>query len=281
MKREWVLKGSGLLNQIEKTELYDGEMALWYLGQCGFLLMKDGHKILIDPVLTDMKDDRGKTKREYPAPFEPQKLAVDTVFCTHEHRDHMNLDTLAGLYEANPGVIIVVPAALQEKLEQAGVPSENILGLNAQEIARKADLRIVPVQTLHPEYKKDGQDRDTNLAYYLDFNGLTFLHLGDTYLGDRLIEDLKALGPIDVLAAPINGQDFYRTQRGCIGNLSGYEAARLASDIQAGLTIPCHYDMMKGNTCRPYEFLESMAREYPKGRTALPGLGERIILKKD
>lgn len=281
MKREWIIKGTPLLKQIENTRVAEDELALWYLGQCGFLVKSKTHSVLIDPVLTDLKDDQGKTKREYPAPFDPERLNVEAVFCTHGHRDHANIDTLLKLYQANPGLIIVVPAGLVDTLSENGIPKENLLGLNAQEVARKGDLRIVPVQTAHPEYTRDEADRDLNLAWYLDFDGISLLHLGDTYLKEKLITDLQDLDEVDILMTPINGQDYFRTARGCIGNLSGYESAKLASIIQSDLTIPCHYDMMKGNTCRPTEFLESMASEYPKGKVALPGLGERIIYRKD
>ncbi|MCF0246317.1 MAG: MBL fold metallo-hydrolase [Ileibacterium sp.] len=279
--KEWHKKGQELLDQIENTTLSEDEMAIWYLGQCGFLAKKGNHTILVDPVLTDLLDAQGQTKRLYPAPFDPARLKVDTVLCTHEHRDHMCVETLQKLMEKNPDVSIIVPKGTAASLCAKGVPSRNVLGLNEKEIARTHGMRIQTVQTAHPVHVKNDMEQDLNLAYYVDLSGVNFLHLGDTYLTEKLLSDLKELDGVDVLMSPINGQDFYRTARGCIGNLSGLETAVLAKELQASLTIPTHYDMMRGNTCSVLEFVESMASHYSQGKLALPALGERILVKKE
>ncbi|MCF0258340.1 MAG: MBL fold metallo-hydrolase [Erysipelotrichaceae bacterium] len=185
------------------------------------------------------------------------------------------------LVKANPSVSIIVPRGTAAHLASKGIPKKNILGMNEKEIARTHGMRIQTIQTAHPVHAKTDREQDLNLAYYVDLSGITFLHLGDTYLTEKLMRDLKELPEVDVLMSPINGQDYYRTARGCIGNLSGKETAMLARDLKAALTIPTHYDMMKGNTCSPYEFCSAMAGGYSAGKLALPALGERIIIKKE
>ena len=107
------------------------------------------------------------------------------------------------------------------------------------------------------------------------------MHLGDTYLTPRLYASLEALPQPDLLLAPINGQDFFRTQRNCIGNLEAEEAAQLAVRLRAGCSIPTHYDMVQGNTADPLRFVSALRRLDPAARFALPALGERLIFQKD
>ena len=61
-------------------------------------------------------------------------------------------------------------------------------------------------------------------------------------------------GSIDLALLPINGRD---PKRGVAGNLSGSEAAQIAKKINAGLVIPCHYDMFTFNTVSTAEFVRA------------------------
>ena len=118
------------------------------------------------------------------------------------------------------------------------------------------------------------------LGYQLDFGGFTVLHLGDTYLTEQLYQTLQSLPCPDLLLAPINGQDFFRTRRNCIGNLEAEEAAQLAVQLHADCTIPTHYDMVQGNTVDPLRFVAALRQLDPAARFALPALGERLIFQK-
>lgn len=285
-KREWICQGKQLADQIETTELSGAELALWNLGQCGYAVKTGNQVLLIDPVLNDMKDAQGNTRRMYPPACDPEDLHADIVFCTHGHRDHMALPTLQGLYKNNPDLKIVIPAGLEEELLEAGIPESNIVPVNAKEtISLGMDrdqnrLRFYGIQTAHPELVKDEKNRDVSLAYVLEMPGFKILHPGDTYLCDQLIEDFKNAGPVDVFFPPVNGQDYFRTARGCIGNFSPYEAAMAAGIVKAGLVIPTHYDMVQGNTCSVWPFMEIMEEMHPTIRTSAPRIGERIILKR-
>ncbi len=272
----WYRKENELLQELQSEWKDATSVPVWRLGQCGQALRLADSLLLIDPVLCDLKDPQGNTRRLYPAPFDPAQLNADVVFCTHLHRDHFEAQTLKALREANPELKIVLPAGLKDNAREIGFADEQILPVNDGESLALGPVQIGALRTAHPEEQVDAQGNDTNLAFVLEGDGVKLVHLGDTYLTPKLLEKLKAQGPVDVLFAPINGQDYFRTARGCIGNLSGYEAARLAKEMQADLTIPMHFDMMTGNTCSPLPFAQSMLEEYPEGRFALPRLGECV-----
>lgn len=281
MKREWIKKENELLEEIENTKLSEDEIALWYLGQSGFLIKQKNTKVLIDPVLTDLKDENGISRRYYEPPFSPEKLKADIIFSTHDHRDHLNKDTILGLVKANLEITIVIPAGIKQSLLNEGIDEKNLLLVNEEVEESLKNLKIQAFATCHPVIQKDENNQDLNLSYLLNLDGFQLLHLGDTYLCEELVDDLSKIKELDLLMAPINGQDYFRTARNCIGNLSGYEAAMAAKLSNARTTIPCHYDMIKGNTCSPFSFIEAMEKEYPKGCIELPRLGQRLIFKKE
>ena len=78
---------------------------------------------------------------------------------------------------------------------------------------------------------------------------------------------------IDIALLPINGRD---PARGVAGNFSGEEAAQLGKQINAGLVIPCHYEMFEFNTVSPQEF-ESAAERIGQPYRLLK-CGERVDL---
>ena len=190
------------------------------------------------------------SRRRYPAPFAPGQLRADFVLCTHGHADHMAKDTLRGLAQ-NDETQFIFPSGCRALAHAYGVPEERI------------------------QWVQEGS------ALQLDLGGFTVVHLGDTYLTPRLYAALEALPQPDLLLAPINGQDFFRTQRNCIGNLEAEEAAQLAVRLRAGCSIPTHYDMVQGNTADPLRFVSALRRLDPAARFALPALGERLIFQKD
>ena len=53
---------------------------------------------------------------------------------------------------------------------------------------------------------------------------------------------------------------------GGFNNLSHYEAAQLAAQIQPKAAIPCHYDMFADNSVDPGQFRASLALRAPEVR---------------
>ena len=276
MPRGWYKQGPALLKEIASACPRDGEVAVWYLGQCGFVLKSAAATVYIDAVLNDLTNADGSTRRHYPPPFDPDAVRADYFLCTHGHRDHMALPTLAAAARSCPQARFIVPAGCRPALEQAGVPAQRIVPAFAGRELALPGLTVRPVSAAHPVHLPD-KDPAAALCLGLCMDGVELLHLGDTYLTGPLLQGLQALPAPRLLFVPVNGSDYFRTARGCIGNLNALDAARLAVLLHADMSIPTHFDMVAGNTADPLLFARALWQADPTAKWHIPALGERML----
>lgn len=151
------------------------------------------------------------------------------------------------------------------------------MGANVHQTLTLPGLTVVPVSAAHPIHMTDENGNDTALCYYLNMDGIHLLHMGDTYLTDQLLGDLQALPAPHLFFPPINGGDYFRTTRDCIGNLSYIESAHLSVLLHADMTVPTHYDMIMGNTIDPTIFLRELWMQNSAAKAHIPALGERFF----
>lgn len=255
-------------------------IAINYIGQCGFMIYNDKCAIAIDPVLNDIVDENGKTLRCYPPVVDYEELDVDYVLCTHDHIDHMAKETVlavAGIYEDTK---FIVPNGCVKTLIEWGISEGRVIGIADGE-TKNLELGRVTVKgisTAHPTHQVDEAGLDHNLAYCITMEDKKLVHLGDTYLTERLEKELRSLGKIEVLFPPINGRDDEREAKGIIGNLSCEEAAQLADRLRVELTVPTHFDMIAGNTADPFEFAEMLWKLNQENKCWIPALREQYVV---
>lgn len=277
----WYKKGNALLSEIQSTQVQPGMLAVWFIGQCGFILKSRKHTVMIDPVLNEINDDNGASVKNYEIPFSPAEIKPDYVFCTHGHIDHLAPETVRGIANASPNTKFVIPAGCRSIALDAGL-SETSLVLVEDGYNRVLEgcLHVHAVSAAHPSHVLDCGSPNMALGYCVELDGIRVMHLGDTYLTEQLLHSLEQLEAPHIFLPPINGDDRFRAMRDCIGNMEAEEAAKLAVHLGADLSIPTHYDMIAGNTVDPLRFAAELHRLSPAAKWHIPALGELVIYKK-
>ncbi len=266
------------------------DVSIRYLGQVGFLFNLDGLTVAIDPYLTDAVDripglPPAMMVRNYPPPVTPSGLSyLDLVLCTHDHMDHMDMETLTGIAKVAPQCRFAGPKFVVRELERAGFPKEQLTVLNEGTSFKFHDLVVEPVAAAHEDYETDAEGFHRYLGYLLHWHGLTLFHSGDTIATPRLFDTLRTHA-IDVGFLPINGRDAHRRRFDIVGNMESREAIQLASWLAAGrgfgLLVPTHHDLYPLNGASVADFAaawETAPEPKPGFKVFRPG--EEIVWRK-
>ena len=267
-------------NFILQTKLTENQIALFYLGQTGFLLKYQSDYILVDGYLTDYVDqnccsEQVSWKRRYPAPISPEELDfVQYVFCTHAHYDHADPNTLSTIAQRNPDASFFVSAAITDTIASYGIPRERIRGLRCdQEITLRPGLTVAAVPAAHEELHPVGSDTYEEVGFRFTLGGISLFHSGDCCPYDGLEDKISGC---DIFVLPINGRDYYRTNVcDIIGCFNSREAILLAKHCGAGLLVPVHFDLYDVNGANPSEFVDTLQFLNPSQRFHIFVPGQR------
>jgi len=281
-----MLTGKKLIADVDSCQLKPGELALWWLGQLGFIVKMGKTVAYLDAYLTP------KSSRLVPPLLKPEQVANAAFICgTHDHGDHIDRSVWPALAAAAPTAKFVVPDLLREMLaRELGIPLERFIGLDDGKTmvaaapassGQDGGLKISAVAAAHEFLDQDpASGRYPHLGYILEGNGCTLYHSGDCCIYEGLQTKLRRWR-FDVVMLPINGRDAQRLSRNCIGNMTYQEAADLAGALQPRLTIPGHYDMFEGNLGDPAAFGDYMQVKYSKLKVHVCGHGRRFVLGRD
>ena len=226
---------------------------LQFLGQVGILLEFGGHRMLIDPYLTDSVADQfgADLKRRVPAPFTVTTCPrIDFLLLTHAHLDHTDPATLAPLLGIQPHIKIFAPYESCQILRDLGHGCAEAPPIAWKQIAPSLSLRAVPAA--HTEIHRNSEGELRDVGYVLKLGDATLYHAGDTIPHPEIFAALKGEG-IDIAFLPLNERNHYRDAQGIIGNMSIREAFQMAVDIGVKTLIPTHWDMFAPNSAFPEE----------------------------
>ncbi len=252
--------------ELDSLVLNPKQTALYYTGQMGILARHCSSWLMIDGYLTDYVDRNCCTpqvhwKRKYAPPLAPRDLDfVDFVFCTHAHFDHTDPDTIAGLAAVNTRARFFAPPPAADPIETYRLTDE---------------ISAVAFPAAHEELHPDGAGGYAEVGYRITLGDFVLCHTGDCCPYDGLADHLSGC---DVLVAPINGRDEYRTKTlDIIGCFDADEALTLAEQAGAGLFLPAHYDLYDVNGADPAEFEACRASRHPAQACARLKPGEGRI----
>ena len=273
--------GIDLIGRIDALEVGEHSLAFWGLGQVGVAIKGPGGVIYVDPYLTDSDGAGGSLPRTFPPPLSPTEVTnAAVVLLTHVHIDHTDPDTVLPLSGASPEARFVASFTSSDALVEAGLDEDRIFVPEVGEPVEVAGARVTALPSSHTELEHDPERGYPYLGYVIEWNGVAVYHAGDTVVYDGLIETLSAWD-IDIAFVPINGRDYFRTERGIVGNADLRETAELTETLDIGLIVPTHYDLIEGNTVDPGHFVSHLYSLNPMRPQKLLRPGELLYFVKD
>ena len=275
-----LLQDDAFLNDVSQAKRDPDHVHVWWLGQSGFLVQWQGHYLLIDPYLSDSLTKKyAATNKPHVRMTEriiaPERLDfIDIVISSHNHTDHLDGETLIPLLKANPKLRMIVSRAnLDFAAERLHVAAERLTPIRADGDGIEIDpFRFYAIPSAHESLEQDEDGNHRYIGLIIQAGRWTLYHSGDCVPYDGLVERLQKW-KIDIALLPISGRD---PARGVPGNFTAAEAAQLGKEINAGLVIPCHYEMFEFNTVSPQEFIK--AAEQIGQNYHLLQCGERLDL---
>jgi L-ascorbate metabolism protein UlaG (beta-lactamase superfamily) len=256
-----------LVRQIDETRVVPGGLHIWWIGQEGFVLKSSRQIIYIDPYLSTYAEKKtaGKVNehvRIKPAPMAPEDVThADLVFCTHDHADHIDPEGIPVIAAKSPRARFVVPECARETMRDFGIGDERIHTLRGDDELRIDSVAVHAIAAKHEQFDRHPRKGYPYLSYVIKIDGIAVFHAGDTIPYQGQVERVSK-HRIDLALLPINGRDHARHALGLEGNFTCEEAVQFALDIDAGLTIPMHYDMFALNTVDVNEFRRAADRRH-------------------
>ncbi len=251
-----------------------GQMRVTFINHATTLIQLDGFNVLTDPIYSDRASPFGFVG---PHRVRPPGIAfkdlppIHAVVISHNHYDHLNVETLKRLQAAFPHVEIFCGLGVKAFLAQQGLT--NVHELDWGEALNVGALKVQSVRNQH--FSNRGLfDSDGTLwsAWVLEApsSGKAYF-AGDTGYGPHFKDVGDKYGPFRVAVLPIGA---YKPEwfMGPI-HQDPKEAMQAAIDLRAKVSVPMHYGTFDLADEGETEAVEALQKEM----AAQPGNGWVVL----
>ncbi|MEM8609358.1 MAG: MBL fold metallo-hydrolase [Myxococcota bacterium] len=218
----------------------DEATATW-VGHATLLVQMEGVTFLTDPIWSSTASpvSFAGPKRFVPPGIDIDDLPeIDFVVVSHNHYDHLDLDTLATLAKRSPDTVFFVPIANAELLQENGIA--NVRELNWGESQQYRDVTVFALPAQHWSKRGLGDDREALWASWAVIGPTRrFYFSGDTGYFEGFSRIAEALGPFDLAAVPIGAYEPSEMMRW--SHMNPEEAVQAALDLDAKRAVAIHY----------------------------------------
>lgn len=180
-------------------------MKIKKIGHCCLIVETNGKRIMTDP-------------GSYTISPQENEKNIDIILITHEHPDHMHIESIKKILENNPSVVVITNESVGKLLTDAGIEYK-VLGEKVEEDVSGVLLEAHDCK--HEEiYEEIGQVQNT--AFFIDRRLF--------YPGDAFYNPGKS---VEILALPVAGP-WTRTK----------DAVKYALEIKPKVCFPVHDGML-------------------------------------
>lgn len=254
-------------------------LSITWLGHATALVEVDGYRVLTDPVFSERcsPSDAVGPRRLHPPPVELAALpAVDAIVVSHDHYDHLDIDTITALARSQRAPF-VVPLGVGAHLRAWGIPAGRVVELDWDEHVALGELTL----TCTPARHFSGRFLTRNLTLWASWVIAGPSHRvyfgGDSGYTHSFARIGAEHGPFDVTLMPIGA---YNTAWPDI-HMNPEEAVQAHLDLNAsasGLLVPIHWGTFR---LAPHRWAEPVERLLAAAdaagiATAVPKPGGRV-----
>ncbi len=214
---------------IDEVKSHRDGIALWWMGNAGWLIKSGGVVIA-----TDLDLEPQEKVHKPPVTAEDLAGVLDVLFVTHHHGDHCNVATIRALAQGTH-TTFVLPRPCLNEVSSLNLPKERILVPEPLQPFEVKGIRVEPLHAIHGNQEFTVLTREPdfiesithNCGYVFNLGGKRLFHPGDSVL----TEEHLALRNIDVLFVSPTVHNMY-TDRSMI----------LINRLQPAYIFPQHFD---------------------------------------
>lgn len=269
---EW---GEWLNEEIDSTRVDPGTFAAWWLGCTGIWLKSENNT----DIVVDFWVGRGKVTQDFsklpphlggpdfqlnrmvggrqrfpntrmiPVVLDPFKVKhLDAFLVTHNHRDHMDPNSLAAIYHSFPDIPFIGPEYVTKQWMEWGLPENKCITFKPGDVIKVKDCEIVVLDSFDRTvlltaprdgnlsgYCPDDMDR-RSVNYLIKTPGGSFYHSGDSHFSNYTLRHGK-MYDIDVAIA-----SFGENPPGLTDKMNSCDVLRMAENLRCKVIIPVHYE---------------------------------------
>jgi L-ascorbate metabolism protein UlaG (beta-lactamase superfamily) len=216
-----------------------GQIAVSWFGHSTALLEIDGYRVLTDPVWSERcsPSDVIGPARMHPPPVLLEALpALDAIVISHDHYDHLDIDTILALARSQ-WAPFVVPLGVGAHLRDWGIPDERVIELDWNESTKIDELTLVCTPARHFSGRFLSRFNTLWASWAIIGPAHRAYFGGDTGYTKSFAEIGEEHGPFDVTLLPVGA--YNRVARDV--HMNPEEAVQAHLDVRGGLLVPIHW----------------------------------------
>ncbi|AER67611.1 hypothetical protein Tlie_1903 (plasmid) [Thermovirga lienii DSM 17291] len=285
-RARWPKRVPNLGNPRLEEELKKGSAALTFVGHATFLIQLQGLNILVDPVWSERASPvswAGPRRVREPALKQDDLPRIDVVLITHNHYDHLDMDTLSAL-SRRFSPLVLAPLGDGNLLKSYGI--NDVIEMDWWESVKldyHTQITFTPVQ--HTSGRSlFNRARSLWGSFFIKQDGISLYLGGDSGYSRHYLEIAERLGPPDVALLPI-GSYLPRWFMQPV-HMDPKEAIKAHNDLKAKVSIGMHFGTFQLSAegfHQPVEELKEALKEglLAGGRFIVLNEGDTFIYPKD
>jgi L-ascorbate metabolism protein UlaG (beta-lactamase superfamily) len=217
-------------------------LSVCWFGHSSALIEVDGYRVLADPIwsrrCSPSQTVGPERMHEVPAPLEAL-AAVDAVVISHDHYDHLDVETILGLARTQRAPF-VVPLGVGAHLRKWGIEESRIVELDWNESHKIGELTLVCTPARHFSGRLFARDTTLWASWVIAGPRHRAFFGGDTGYTKSFAEIGLDHGPFDLTLLPIGA---YHPAWPDI-HMNPEDAVRAHLDVAeagSGLLLPVHW----------------------------------------